>query len=124
MGCLISFVVISLFAWSGGIALLFMFIVLFGLFMSGLFSIALVFANKLLPGSEETTPSLLIASGGVGGALLPLLVGESMDIGGADTSAWILAGFLALLVLLSATAAMIQRRRAFMASARSANVES
>lgn len=71
LGCLISFIVIALFAWSGGMALLFTFIVLFGLFMSGLFSIALVFANKLLPGSEETTPSLLIASGGVGAHCCP-----------------------------------------------------
>lgn len=123
-GCLISFIVISLFAMSGGLALLFTLIVLFGLFMSGLFSIALVFANKLLPGTEETTPSLLIASGGVGGALLPLLMGESMDFGGADLSAWILAGFLALLVLLSATAVMIQRSRAYTSSTRSVNVES
>ncbi len=124
MGCLISFVVISMFAWGGGLAWLFTLIVLFGLFMSGLFSIALVFANKLLPGTEETTPSLLIASGGVGGALLPLLIGESMDLLGADTSAWILAGFLALLVLLSATAVMIQRSRAYTSSVRSAPVES
>ncbi|MNO37614.1 Glucose/mannose transporter GlcP [compost metagenome] len=124
LGCLISFIVIALFAWSGGMALLFTFIVLFGLFMSGLFSIALVFANKLLPGSEETTPSLLIASGGVGGALLPLLVGETMDIGGADTTAWVLAGFLALLVLLSVAAEMIQRSRAHASSMISANVES
>ncbi|MNW53456.1 Glucose/mannose transporter GlcP [compost metagenome] len=124
LGCLISFIVIALFAWSGGMALLFTFIVLFGLFMSGLFSIALVFANKLLPGSEETTPSLLIASGGVGGALLPLLVGETMDIGGADTTAWVLAGFLALLVLLSVAAVMIQRSRAHASSMISANVES
>lgn len=107
----ISFAVISLFALAGGKITLFALILLLGLFMSGLFSIALVFANKLLPGAEESTPSLLIAAGGVGGAVLPLLMGESMDLGGADTSAWLLAGFLALLILLGGTAVLIQRNR-------------
>lgn len=47
-----------------------------------------------------------------------------MDIGGADTTAWVLAGFLALLVLLSVAAVMIQRSRAHASSMISANVES
>ncbi|MGG6311139.1 MFS transporter [Paenibacillus macerans] len=110
-GCIFSFAAISLFALAGGVIALFAFILLFGLFMSGLFSIALVFSNKLLPGSEESTPSLLIASGGVGGAVLPLLMGKSMDLGGADTSAWLLAGFLLLLILLSSAAILLQRGR-------------
>lgn len=77
--------------------------------MSGLFSIALVFANKMLPGSEETTPSLLIASGGIGGAVLPLLMGKSMDLGGAGASSWLLAGFIGALVIFSTAAVLIKR---------------
>ncbi|GGH22064.1 MFS transporter [Paenibacillus segetis] len=107
--CVISFALISLFAFAKGITMMTVLILLIGLFLSGLFSIALVFANKLLPGSEESTPSMLIASGGVGGAVLPLLMGKSMDIGGADFSAWMLAGFIAVLTLLGIVAMIIQR---------------
>lgn len=107
--CVTSFTLISLFALVNGITMMTVLILLIGLFLSGLFSIALVFANKLLPGSEESTPSILIASGGVGGAVLPLLMGKSMDFGGADFSTWMLAGFTAALTLLGIAAMIIQR---------------
>ncbi|MET3207639.1 UNVERIFIED_CONTAM: fucose permease [Paenibacillus sp. PvR008] len=55
-----------------GTAGAFVLIALLGLGMSGIFSIALVFASKMMPGTEESTTSLLIGAGGVGGALLPL----------------------------------------------------
>ncbi|MCM3702675.1 sugar MFS transporter [Paenibacillus macerans] len=109
--CIVSFVLIALFSLTGGKAVTYILILLFGLFMSGLFSIALVFANKLLVGAEESTPSLLIASGGVGGAVLPLIMGKTMDLGGAHASSWLLAGFLMLLALLSIIAVLIQRSR-------------
>lgn len=108
-GSLISFFLISCFALVGGLTGLIALILLLGLFMSGLFSIALVFANKMLPGSEETTPSLLIASGGIGGAVLPLLMGKSMDLGGAGASSWLLAGFIGALVIFSTAAVLIKR---------------
>ncbi|MNJ52942.1 Glucose/mannose transporter GlcP [compost metagenome] len=107
--CLISLILISLFSITGQMSVMFALILLFGLFMSGLFSIALVFASKLIPGAEESTPSILIAAGGTGGAILPLAMGKSMDIVGADTSAWMLSGFVALLLLLSISAILIQR---------------
>ncbi|WNS41841.1 MFS transporter [Paenibacillus sp. MMS20-IR301] len=79
-------------------------ILLLGLFMSGLFSIALVFSSKLLPGAEESTPSIMIASGGIGGAVLPLLTGWSMDhLQLAQTSA-LLAALAGALFLLSVAA--------------------
>ncbi|GJM68021.1 hypothetical protein HMSSN036_02370 [Paenibacillus macerans] len=109
--CIVSFVLIALFSLTGGKVVTYILILLFGLFMSGLFSIALVFANKLLVGAEESTPSLLIASGGVGGAVLPLIMGKTMDLGGAYASSWLLAGFLMLLALLSIFAVFIQRSR-------------
>ncbi|QOH61584.1 MFS transporter [Paenibacillus polymyxa] len=83
-----------------GTAGAFVLIVLLGLGMSGIFSIALVFASKMMPGTEESTTSLLIGAGGVGGALLPLWLGNSMDHGGAVASAWLLAGFACILCLL------------------------
>ncbi|WP_334071180.1 MFS transporter [Paenibacillus sp. A14] len=111
MCCLGSFLMISVFALVHGLTVLMVFIVLLGLFMSGLFSIALVFANKLLPGAEEMTPSLLIASGGVGGAFLPLWMGKSMDWGGAGASSWSLSAFVAALVLFSIAAMVVKRMR-------------
>lgn len=118
--CIVSFVLIALFSLAGGLAVTYILILLFGLFMSGLFSITLVFANKLLVGAEESTPSLLIASGGVGGAVLPLIMGKTMDLGGAHASSWLLAGFLMLLALLSISAVLIQRSRGSALAAASA----
>lgn len=77
-------------AWSS-----FAVVLLLGFAMSGIFSIALVYASKLIPGSEETTPSLMIASGGVGGAVLPLLTGWGLDYLSVDLSL-VLLGCLSL----------------------------
>jgi len=70
-----------------------------GLCMSGLFSIALVYANTLLPGQTEKTTSILIASGGIGGAVLQYLIGWSMAQGAAIHTIWLFAGFSAVLLL-------------------------
>lgn len=107
--CAISLALFTLFSMAEGITMMTVLIMLIGLFLSGLFSIALVFANKLLPGAEESTPSMLIASGGVGGAILPLLMGKGMDFGGAQFSSWMLATFIAALTLLGIAAMIIQR---------------
>ncbi|GGH41511.1 glucose/mannose transporter GlcP [Paenibacillus silvae] len=70
-----------------------------GLFMSGLFCIALVYANVLIPGMTERTTSILIASGGIGGAVLQYLTGWSMSAWPVIGTIWILAGFCLLLLL-------------------------
>jgi FHS family glucose/mannose:H+ symporter-like MFS transporter len=70
-----------------------------GLFMSGLFCIALVYANVLIPGMTERTTSILIASGGIGGAVLQYLTGWSMSAWPVVGTIWILAGFCVLLLL-------------------------
>lgn len=70
-----------------------------GLSMSGLFSIALVYANTLIPGRTEKTTSILIASGGIGGAVLQYLIGWSMARGAAIHTIWLFAGFSAVLLL-------------------------
>ncbi|WP_342570425.1 MFS transporter [Paenibacillus sp. FSL R5-0749] len=70
-----------------------------GLFMSGLFCIALVYANVLIPGMTERTTSILIASGGIGGAVLQYVTGWSMSAWPIVNTIWILAGFCLILLL-------------------------
>lgn len=79
-----------------------MYILIFGigLFMSGLFSIALVFANVLIPGMTERTTSILIAAGGIGGSVLQYVIGWSMANWSVGPTLWVFAGF-ALVLLIS-----------------------
>lgn len=63
-------------------------ILLLGLFMSGMFAVALIYANQLLPGRTEQTTSALIAAGGLGGSILPLGVGWGMDHFHVGVSIW------------------------------------
>lgn len=74
-----------------------------GLFLSGIFAIVIVFANRVFIGKTKQTTSILIASGGVGGAVLPLLIGWSMDHFQASTTIWVIIGcaFLMFLFLLN-----------------------
>ncbi|MEX2460176.1 MAG: MFS transporter [Paenibacillaceae bacterium] len=78
----------------------FIVIMLIGLFMSGIFAVSLLYANKLLPGKIEKTTSILIASGGVGGALMPLAMGWIMDHATVNMAViFIIMGTVALLVM-------------------------
>jgi FHS family glucose/mannose:H+ symporter-like MFS transporter len=71
-----------------------------GLFMSGIFAITLLYANRLLPGKTENTTSILIASGGVGGALFPLAIGWIMDHFTVSVAVYfIISGTLILLIM-------------------------
>ncbi|WFR63353.1 MFS transporter [Paenibacillus amylolyticus] len=99
--CLASVLLLMVFPFTNQIWSAFLIILLLGLAMSGIFSIALVFASKLLPGTEESTPSILIASGGVGGAILPLVTGWSLDHLAVNQSAWMLAIFAVGLLVIS-----------------------
>ncbi|WEK54345.1 MAG: MFS transporter [Candidatus Cohnella colombiensis] len=64
-----------------------------GLAMSGMFAVALVFANRAVPGMTEKTTSLLLAFGLIGGAIMPKLTGWFLDEYGVDATKWLLAGF-------------------------------
>ncbi|MEW4369081.1 MFS transporter [Paenibacillus kandeliae] len=79
-----------------------MYVLIFGIgfCISGLFSIALVFANTLMPGMVERTTSTLIAAGGIGGSVLQYLIGWSMDRWSVGPTLWIFALF-ALILLVS-----------------------
>ncbi|WP_158606604.1 MFS transporter [Paenibacillus ginsengarvi] len=61
-----------------------------GLFMSGMFAIALIFANQQIPGRTDKTTSLLMAVNGLGGALLPYLAGWTMETFSANMTVWLL----------------------------------
>lgn len=110
--CLLTLLLLTLFPFTENRMAAFIVILLLGLFMSGIFSIALVFSSKMLPGTEESTPSIMIASGGVGGALLPLFMGWSMDHLKVAQTAGLLAAFAAFLFLLSIAAWRFQSRQA------------
>lgn len=110
--CLLTLLLLALFPFTDNRLAAFIVIMLLGLFMSGIFSIALVFSSKMLPGAEESTPSIMIAAGGVGGALLPLFMGWSMDHLKVAQTAGLLAGFAAFLFLLSIAAWRFQSRQA------------
>jgi FHS family glucose/mannose:H+ symporter-like MFS transporter len=85
-----------------------------GLSMSGMFAIALVFANRAAPGMTEKTTSLMMAFGGIGGAFLPKLTGWFLDENGADATRWLFAlfGLLMLAVMVWALLAARVPKRA------------
>lgn len=104
-----AFVLMGLF---GGPAPMFVLAGVAGLAMSGMFAIALVFANRYAPGMTERTTSLLLACGLFGGAVLPKLVGWSLDALGGDETRWLLAGFALMLLAVAAIASAASRKAA------------
>ncbi|NOV00073.1 MFS transporter [Paenibacillus planticolens] len=88
-----SLVTVFLWLFSTQLWSSFAIVLLLGLFMSGMFAVALIYANQLLPGRTEQTTSTLIAAGGLGGSVLPLGVGWGMDRFQVGLSIWfVLAG--------------------------------
>lgn len=81
-------------------------ILLLGLMMSGIFAMALIFANERLPGMTERTTSLLVASGGIGGALLPRLIGWMLDEYSLQATQWVLISLAAALIVIISLAAL------------------
>ncbi|OBZ15649.1 MFS transporter [Bacillus sp. FJAT-26390] len=85
-------------------------VALSGLFFSGIFGIALVYANELIPGMTERTTSLLVACGGLGGAIFPRVTGWFMDQFNVQSTLWYIS-ILVLLMLLLLTAMLVLGRR-------------
>ncbi|MBP1154679.1 MULTISPECIES: MFS transporter [unclassified Paenibacillus] len=88
------------FTMSDGAAASFTLIMLLGLVMSGMFAVALVYANEFFQGREERITSMLIAAGGVGGALVPLLTGGLMERLSIQQALWVLVLFYVLMLIL------------------------
>ncbi|TBL72645.1 MFS transporter [Paenibacillus thalictri] len=85
-------------------------IVLLGLGMAGIFSIALVAANLLMPGRTERTTSLLVAAGGIGGAVVPRVIGWLMDAFGTAGAQWLLISIMLVMLLIMIASALLGKK--------------
>ncbi len=97
--CILSLLVLTTLPMLADIRYAFLSIVLLGLSMSGIFAIALLLANRMLPGRTERTTSLLIASAGIGGACLSYLTGLGMEELSVTKTLWGLVGFTLIMLL-------------------------
>lgn len=75
-----------------------------GLVMSGMYSIAIVFVNRSVPGMSEKITSLMMVFGGIGGALMPKFTGWFFDEHGTDATRWLFTvmGIVMLAVIICA----------------------
>ena len=84
--------------------------------MVGVFAIGLLYVNARITGMTEKTTSLLIAAGGLGGALMPKLTGWFMERYDAAVTLWMLVAASSMLVvllgLMAASAKRIKRAEA------------
>ncbi|XID93117.1 MFS transporter [Paenibacillaceae bacterium WGS1546] len=102
--CVASAAVFALMGAADHATALFVLVFLAGLAMSGMFAVALVFANRAVPGITDRATSLLMAFGGLGGALVPKLTGQVLDEQGPDATRWLYAVFAIALVFVIAGA--------------------
>lgn len=93
---------ILILAMAPSVAISFVAIFLTGLFMGGIFSIGLLIINEDLPGLEERTTSILVAMGGLGGALLPKVAGMLIDRYDISVTLWSIVLCSLFLVILMA----------------------
>ncbi|WP_028609509.1 MFS transporter [Paenibacillus harenae] len=104
--------VFVLMAVMGQLSWTLVFVGLSGLCFSGIFGIALVYANALIPGMTERTTSLLVACGGLGGAIFPRLTGWIMDQFHVQATLWYVSALVIVMLLLLAVMLVLGRRRA------------
>lgn len=104
-------VVLILMALMGELSWMLLFVGLSGLFFSGIFGIALVYANGLIPGMTERTTSLLVACGGLGGAIFPRLTGWFMDQYSIETTIWFISALVILMLLLLGTMLLLGKNQ-------------
>lgn len=105
-------VVFVFMAVMGQLSWMLVFVALSGLFFSGIFGIALVYANELIPGMTERTTSLLVACGGLGGAIFPRVTGWFMDQYNVQSTLWYISLLVVLMLLLLAAMLVLGRREA------------
>lgn len=78
----VSLVMLVLLAGAQTLSWTLVFVALSGFGMAGIFAIALIYVNERLPGMTDRTTSLLVACGGLGGAIFPKLGGWLFDLYG------------------------------------------
>ena len=105
-------VVFVLMAVMGQLSWILALVALSGLFFSGIFGIALVYANELIPGMTERTTSLLVACGGLGGAVFPRVTGWFMDQYNVQSTLWYISVLVVLMLLLLAAMLVLGRKQA------------
>ncbi|MBB6733933.1 MFS transporter [Cohnella sp. CBP 2801] len=108
--CLASIVCFLLMSVTSGAPAMFVLAFLAGLSMSGIFAIALVFANQAVPGITERTTSVLIACGLLGGGLVPKITGWCLDEYGTTATKWLFAGTAVLMLAIIGVAVYLYRR--------------
>lgn len=104
-------VILAGFTVADAAAASFTLIMLLGLVMSGMFAVALVYANAFFQGREERITSMLIGAGGVGGALVPLLTGGLMERLSIQQALWVLVLFYVLMLILVLQASRLGERK-------------
>ncbi|TDQ41199.1 MFS transporter [Aureibacillus halotolerans] len=108
--CTGQFITLGLFALSPNVTISFIVIFFVGLTMGGIFSLGLLLINEATPGLEDRTSSLLIAMGGLGGALLPRLTGSLLDLYPVQVTLWVLFGFAGCMFALMALLFLLRKR--------------
>lgn len=104
-------VVFLLMSLMGELSWMLILVGLSGLLFSGLFGVALVYANILIPGMTERTTSLLVAFGGLGGALFPRLTGWFMDQYNVQTTMWYISVFVFLMLVMLVAMLVLGKRQ-------------
>ncbi|MEV5026376.1 MFS transporter [Paenibacillus sp. LPE1-1-1.1] len=104
-------VIFVLMAVMGQLSWMLALVALSGLFFSGIFGIALVYANELIPGMTERTTSLLVACGGLGGAIFPRVTGWFMDRYNVQSTLWYVSALVILMLLLLAVMLVLGRKQ-------------
>ncbi|WP_027086610.1 MFS transporter [Cohnella panacarvi] len=80
-----------------------------GLVMSGMYSIAIVFVNRSVPGMSEKITSLMMVFGGIGGALMPKFTGWFFDENGTDATRWLFAAMSGIMLAVIIGALLLAR---------------
>lgn len=91
---------IGLFALSPNATFSFIVIFIAGILMGGIFSLGLLVINGGIPGLDNRTTSILIAMGGLGGALLPKFAGNLLDQYPVHVTLWFMFAFSVVMSLL------------------------
>ncbi|MCR8660435.1 MFS transporter [Paenibacillus endoradicis] len=107
-GAVIAFIGIAIF--EGTTAILIM-TAISGLSFSGVFGIGLVYVNSCISGMTERTTSLLVACGGIGGALFPKLTGFVMDNYFVSATLSLIACIVAVMLVCMVAMMLVGRNR-------------